>query len=206
MPGSVRQRSTQKFSSGAFTEGRLAGKSAVKYVHEHRDSRPAVDENNLEQLKEKVLKPLENYDVGKNMIVAGSVAPNYIYPHHGLTRLEKIINEYAGGVGALYTTNEHSLNKALKLLLMLKEDMPRIGAENLHQLRRAGELDHRLWTAEALVRQTLFRQETRWPGYYYRADFPKLDDQNWHVFSASRYDPADGQWSFSKLLVHHIIP
>jgi adenylylsulfate reductase subunit A len=33
----------------------------------------------------------------------------------------------------------------------------------------------------------LFRQETRWPGYYYRADFPALDDANWRVFVNSRY-------------------
>ena len=25
------------------------------------------------------------------------------------------------------------------------------------------------------TRHTLFRTETRWPGYYYRADHPKLD-------------------------------
>ena len=27
----------------------------------------------------------------------------------------------------------------------------------------------------------LFREETRWPGYYYRGDFPKLDEENWKV-------------------------
>jgi len=198
--------SAHKFSSGSFTEGRLAGKSAAKYVHDHSGSLPAIDEGRIDQLKEKIFQPIETYDIGKNMIVAGSVAPNYIYPHHGLARLEKIMDEYAGGVGALYTTNEHTLNRALELLLLLKEDMARIGAENLHQLQRAWELDHRILTAEALVRHTLFREETRWPGYYYRADFPKLDDRVWHVFSASEYDPAATQWHFSKLPVHHIIP
>jgi adenylylsulfate reductase subunit A len=51
----------------------------------------------------------------------------------------------------------------------------------------------------------LYRQETRWPGYYYRGDFPKLDDGGWHVFTASQYDAKTGEWSMSKLPVHHII-
>ncbi|MGH2639123.1 MAG: adenylyl-sulfate reductase subunit alpha, partial [Rhabdochlamydiaceae bacterium] len=69
-----------------------------------------------------------------------------------------------------------------------------LAAENLHQLQRAWELHHRIWTAEAVLRHTLFRKETRWPGYCYRSDFPKLDDQNWHVFVNSRYDMASGNW------------
>ena len=64
---------------------------------------------------------------------------------------------------------------------------------------------HRVWTAEAVARHTLFRQETRWPGYYYRADHPKLNDADWQVFTASQYDAKTGDWRMSKLPVHHII-
>jgi adenylylsulfate reductase, subunit A len=66
-------------------------------------------------------------------------------------------------------------------------------------------LHHRILTAEAVARHTLFRQETRWPGYYYRADHPKLDDDSWHVFTGSRYDARTREWHMSKLPVHHII-
>ncbi|MFZ1091716.1 MAG: hypothetical protein WAN75_21240 [Xanthobacteraceae bacterium] len=52
---------------------------------------------------------------------------------------------------------------------------------------------------------TLFRRETRWPGYYYRADHPKLDDAEWHVFTGSEYDAKTGEWRMSKLPVHHIL-
>jgi adenylylsulfate reductase subunit A len=88
---------------------------------------------------------------------------------------------------------------------MLREDFERVGAENLHQLQRAWELYHRILTAEAVTRHTLFRKETRWPGYYYRADYPRLDDTEWHVFTASEYDAKTGEWRMSKLPVHHIV-
>jgi adenylylsulfate reductase subunit A len=88
---------------------------------------------------------------------------------------------------------------------MLKEDMAHIGADSLHQLQRAWELHHRVVTSEAVTRHTLFREETRWPGYYYRADHPKLVDPDWHVFTCSHYDPRSGAWEMSKLPVHHIV-
>jgi adenosine phosphosulphate reductase, alpha subunit len=195
--------SAHKFSSGSFTEGRLAAKAAVKYVLDHPEM-PEIDEAQVYELKNKVFQPLENYEVGRNQIVSGTVSPSFIYPNQGVIRLEKIMDEYAGGWGSLYTTNEHLLNRGLELLLMLKEDLHRLAAQNFHQLQRAWELHHRVLTAEAVIRHTMFRKETRWPGYYYRADYPKLDDQNWHVFVNSRYE--NGEWRIFTRPVYHIVP
>ena len=114
-------------------------------------------------------------------------------------------DEYVGGIGSGYTTNEPLLTRGLELLEMLKEDLDHLGAEDLHQLQRAWELQHRVVASESVTRSTLFRKETRWPGYYYRADYPKLDDTDWHVFTACQYDPRTGEWDMSKLPVHHII-
>ena len=197
--------SAHKFSSGSFTEGRIAGKSAVKYVMELAGEVPQVNEQEIDKLRETLFKPLENYKIDSNEIVAGSVSPSYISPLQGLQRLEKIMDEYTGGISTYYVTNEPMLNRGLELLTMLKEDLEHLGAEDLHQLQRAWELHHRVWTAESVTRHTLFRQETRWPGYYYRADYPKLDDDEWHVFTASQYEPKTGEWYLSKLPVHHII-
>ncbi len=102
-------------------------------------------------------------------------------------------------------TSKPLLNRALELLSLLKEDMAHLGAENLHQLQRTWELQHRVWTSESVVRHTLFRKETRWPGYYYRADHPKLDDGQWHVFTASEYRALTGEWRMSTLPIHPIM-
>ncbi len=198
--------SAHKFSSGSFTEGRLAAKAAVRYVREHADFKPELNAASVERIREEVYRPLENYEVGSHVIVKGSVSPFFITPKQGLQRLEKIMDEYCGGVSSYYSTNEKLLNKGLHLLQMLKEDANHIGAEDLHQLQRTWELNHRIWVAEAVVRHTLFRKETRWPGYYYRADFPHVDDEQWHVFVNSRYDPATGQWELKSSPVHHIVP
>jgi len=197
--------SAHKFSSGSFTEGRIAGKAAVKYVKDLGAQQPQLSEVEYEDLKKIVYKPLENYEVGRNEIVAGTVSPSYILPIHGLQRLEKIMDEYVGGIGAHYTTNEPLLTRGIELLDMLKEDLAHLGAEDLHQLQRAWELHHRVLASESVVQHTLFRTETRWPGYYYRADYPKLDDKDWHCFTLSRYDRASGKWEMEKAPVYHII-
>jgi adenylylsulfate reductase subunit A len=197
--------SAHKFSSGSFTEGRIAGKAAVKYIRDLAGVRPRIDESQVAALRARLFQPLTNYTLGRNEIVAGSVAPGYITPLQGLQRLEKIMDEYAGGISTFYMTNAPMLTRGLELLSMLKADLDHIGAEDLHQLQRAWELNHRVWTAEAVLRHTLHRQETPWPGYYYRGDFPKLDDADWHAFTASQYDASTGDWRMSKIPVRHII-
>ena len=48
------------------------------------------------------------------------------------------------------------------------------------------------------ARHILFREETRYPGYYYRADKDFIDDENWKCFTNSRFNPETGEWSFMK--------
>ena len=108
------------------------------------------------------------------------------------------MDEYAGGVSTAFTTNEHLLNRGLELLAFLKEDSDKLGAEDSHELMRCWEHIHRMWQGEAHVRTVLFRQETRWPGYYFRADKPKMDQDNWRNFANCKYDPKTGEWSMIK--------
>src|SRR3546814_20273440 len=82
-----------------------------------------------------------------------------------LQRLEKIMDEYVGGISAHYTTNEPMLTRGIELLGMLREDLAHIGAEDLHQLQRAWELHHRVLASACVTQHTLFRPEARWPGY-----------------------------------------
>ena len=66
------------------------------------------------------------------------------------------------------------------------------------------ELHHRLLASESVTHDTLLREETRWPGYYYRGDFMKLDDKNWHCLTVSRYDRETGKWAMERRrLPHH---
>ena len=190
--------SAHKFSSGSHAEGRIAGKAAIKFLVDNPGD-VTLDTSKFEEIKAEILKPLKTFEEGKGYTVTDDITPNYIRPKMFLFRLNKIMDEYAGGTSMWYTTNEAMLNRALEELRMLYEDSKFLGAENLHELMRAWENYHRMWTSEAHVRHMLFREETRYPGYYYRADFKEvLDQENWHVFTISKWDPATREWSIRK--------
>ena len=194
-----------KFSSGSFAEGRIAAKAAVAFVRDNPgDVEP--DQERVDALKTEVYQPLATYEEHKGKSTVPEINPNFITPKQGLTRLQKLMDEYAAGASTWYKTNEHMLNRALELLAVLKEDLSKLGAPNLHELMRGWELHHRTWTAEAHVRHMLSRKETRWPGYYYRTDYPDLDDANWKVFVNSKYDPATGDWEFSQKPYVQLVP
>jgi adenylylsulfate reductase, subunit A len=203
--GDASGASSHKFSSGSHTEGRIAAKSAIKFITENKAA-PAVDQGVIDAKVAEILKPLENYDQHKAATTDPEVNPNYIKPRMFMFRLQKIMDEYAAGVTAQFTTNKPQLERALELLAFLREDAQKLGAANLHELMRAWENVHRLWQAEAHVRTMLFREETRWPGYYFRSDKPKLDDDKWHVFANCRFDAKSGNWEMKTRPILHIFP
>ena len=199
--GDASGASSHKFSSGSHAEGRMAAKSAIKFVVENNTA-PKLDQATIEAQIAAMMKPLETFEQSSKATSDPEVNPNYIKPKMFMMRLQKIMDEYAGGVSAQFTTNKPSLERALELLAFLKEDSEKLAAADAHELMRCWENIHRMWQAEAHVHTVLFREETRWPGYYFRADTPKLDDEKWHVFVNCRCDPKSGKWDvFTKPII-----
>jgi adenylylsulfate reductase subunit A len=201
--GDASGASSHKFSSGSHAEGRIAAKAAIKYIVEHNQA-PKVDAATVEAIKAEVLKPLDTFEQFKGATTDPEVNPNYMKPRMFMFRLQKIMDEYAAGITAQFSTNEALLTRALELLAFLKEDSEKLAASNLHELMRCWENVHRMWQAEAHVRTMLFRQETRWPGYYFRSDKPTLDESKWHVFANCKYDPKSNSWQMLTRPILHI--
>ena len=120
-------------------------------------------------------------------------------------RLQKIMDEYAGGVVSAFKTSKALCERGMELIEFLREDAEKLAAENVYELERCWENVHRMWQAEAHIRTILFREETRWPGYYFRADKPKMDNDNWLVFVNAKYDPASAEWTMRKVPVTALI-
>jgi len=198
--------SSHKFSSGSFTEGRIAAKAAVKYCLDNPDM-PEVDQAEVVKLTEDILLPLKVHEEHKGYTTLGNVEkkydlpieevnPYYITPKMAMFRLNKIMDEYVAGCGSQYNCSAITLNIALDLLKFLKEDLPCLAARNLHELMRCWENIHRIQIAEAHTRHKLYREETRWPGYYYRSDCRDKDEEKWgNVFVNSVYDAEKDEFT-----------
>ncbi len=202
--GDASGASSHKFSDGSHAEGRIAAKGALAYIVDNPEQ-PDVDSAKVEALKERILKPLALFEEHKDISDSPDINPNYIKPKMFMFRLQKIMDEYSGGVSANFTTSKAFLERGLELLAFLKEDAESLAAEDLHELLRCWENVHRMWQAEAHVRTILFREETRWPGYYFRADYPKMDEENWRAFVNCRWDPEKDEWEMLKKPVLNFI-
>ena len=194
--GDASGASSHKFSSGSLTEGRIAGKEAVRYVLEKGDG-GFVDDSVVEALKEKILKPLDLFEKHKGDTTDPDVNPEYIRPKQFMFRLQKLMDEYAGGVSSQFTTNKALMIKGQELLDFLREDSEKLAAEDLHELMRCWENVHRMWQGDAHIRTIMFREETRWPGYYFRSDCPTMKDDG-EYFANCKYDAAANKWEMIK--------
>ena len=198
MAGDVVGASGHKFSSGSHAEGRIAAKSAIAYILDHADYKPAP-KMSIDEIAAELYLPFEIYEKHKTYTTEPGVNPNYIGPKALQARLMKIADEYFAGVSTWYMTSKTMLEEGLKKLEMLKEDAGKMAAKDLHELLRCFENYHRILSVEAHARHILFRQETRYPGYYYRGDFNMIDDLNWKCFTNSKYTAETNTWELKKV-------
>ena len=190
--------SGHKFSSGSHTEGRIAAKSMVKYVLDNKDIKPELDRS-VDEIVAEIYQPVKNFLEHKDYTTAIDINPHYITPKMFQFRLQKVMDEYVAGVSTMYQTNKTMLEVAERKLGMLREDSLKLRAKDLHELLRAWENYHRLLAAYAHMKHIQFREESRYPGYYYRADYLAIDEDNWKCFVNSTYDRNTGEWSCKKV-------
>ena len=96
-------------------------------------------------------------------------------------------------------------------MIFLKHDARRyvkkLAAGDLHELMRAlGNL-----ASVSILLKHMFVildsvEETRYPGFYYKADMPGQDDENWFCFVNSSYDKDKNEWSLKRVPYHKLIP
>jgi len=193
--------SGHKFSSGSHAEGRLAAKGMVKYVIDNKDFKPEL-EDSIDDLVAEIYQPVRTFLEHKDYTTAIDINPHYITPKMLQFRLQKIMDEYVAGTSTWYKTNAKMLDVAEEKLNMLKEDAEKMRAKDLHELLRAWENYHRIITAEAHMKHIQFREESRYPGFYYRMDFNLVDEENWKCFVNSTYDKKSQTWTCKK--VEHV--
>lgn len=205
MMGDIVGASGHKFSSGSHAEGRIAGKAAVAFILDNADYKPTIKVS-ADDIAAELYAPYETYEKYKTYSTDPYTNPHYIRPHMLQARLQKIADEYFGGISTWYMTSKTMLDEGLKQLELLKEDSARMAASNLHELMRCWENYHRILSVEAHARHILFREESRYPGYYYRGDFLGINDKDWKCFVNSKYDPETNTWELKKVPYVQIIP
>ncbi len=197
--------SGHKFSSGSHAEGRMAAKSMVRFVRDNKDYKPEVAISAKEAV-DIAYKPVRTYLDNAAYTTADDINPAYMKPNGMMYRMMKATHEYGAGTATYYLTTSKNLEIVMELLQTMREDCEKLAAGDLHELMRAWEILHRIWTVESHLRHIQFRKETRYPGFYYQADYPQQDDANWFCFTNSKFDPKSQKWDTFKRDYIKIIP
>lgn len=171
--GDVAGGAPKKYVTGCFAEGEIAAIAALEYIDGIEFPEPGVQE--IEAEITRVFKPMDR---------KGKTSPDEYEE-----RLQKVMDEYAGGISANYELCESKLLVARELLSKLQHDMEiNLNAGNMHELVKAHEVVDRVLVSRVLVEHLLYRKETRWRSYQERVDYPGRDDHQWFKFINSTYD------------------
>lgn len=160
--GDVAGGCPQKYVTGALAEGEIAALDIIKKLEQHQESAADLDA--------RVQKVLEEYETIRNEE----------HPAFSLEELEeamqKVMDEYAGGIASNYQFNEKKLKLADEKIDQLDALAKHVAAGDMHELLFAYELKERLVVCKSLIAHLRNRKETRWHSFNENLDYPDTDE------------------------------
>ena len=192
--GDVAGGCPQKYVTGALAEGELAAKAIEAQLAGNAkvfDEKADKAENDLSKKagssQEKIKKYIEA-QAGQEI-----EAYEHILSDHKSSftaeeleeAMQKVMDEYAGGISTHYQYNEKQLKLADEKIDQLLALADQLAAENMHELLFAYELKERLIVCKSLIAHLRGRKETRWHSFNENLDYPETDE-NYFKYVNSR--------------------
>ncbi|MCQ2248795.1 MAG: adenylyl-sulfate reductase subunit alpha [Treponema sp.] len=91
--------------------------------------------------------------------------------------MQKVMDEYAGGIRTDYIYNESRLEIARVKIGELQKILPTLAASDMDELLRIYEIRERLIVCKVLIEHLLARKETRWHSFGENADYPETNPE-----------------------------
>ena len=183
--GDVAGGCPQKYVTGALAEGEIAAEAIAEYVKKY----DTKDRDFAEKTQEKK-KEYESYLTREeNLITIEQVEET----------MQKIMDQYAGGIGTDYQYNESRLKMADEKILSLQDTLKQLGAEDMDDLLRIYEIRERLVVCRVVIAHLLARKETRWHSFAENMDYPEKSDA-WLKYVNSRMQDGKIEILFRELV------
>lgn len=173
----------QKYVTGALAEGEIAALNIISKINlENRKNEKNKENQNFSEQSEKIIKEYENIlNFEKNKTNEFSIEDL----EEGM---QKVMDEYAGGISTNYQFNEKQLKLADEKISQLIELSKGVKAEDMHDLMFAYELKDRLLVCKSLIAHLLYRKETRWHTFNENLDHPKTDEKFFKYINSKLID------------------
>ena len=162
--GDVAGGCPQKYVTGAMVEGEIAAEKMVSQLNEERDKEKASDEN-----AEKKTLDAKITEYNRYLSNEGSM-----YETEALEEaMQKVMDEYAGGISTHYQFNEKQLALAKEKIEKIEKLAENVNAGDMHELMYVYELKERLTVCKSVIAHLFARKETRWHSFDENLDYPK---------------------------------
>lgn len=176
--GDVAGGCPQKYVTGALAEGEIAAEAILKETvksHDFAGESKVRDASEIIRTYESILGAKKGFFSVEELEEA----------------MQKVMDEYAGGISTNYQFNEKQLKLADEKMDGLIQLSKQIPAADMHELLFVYELRERLVVCKAVILHLLNRKETRWHSFNENLDYPQIDE-NFYKYVNSRF--RDGKW------------
>ena len=176
--GDVAGGCPQKYVTGALVEGEIA---ALRMVEQLDVESRAEDEAQESELV--AVAALEDKTAEYDAILQREHA---LFTVEQLEEaMQKVMDQYAGGIGTHYQFNGKQLAMAEEKIRQLQVLAEGLKAEDMHELMFVYELKERLTVCLSVIAHLGARKETRWHSFAENLDYPQKSDE-WLRYVNSR--------------------
>ncbi len=177
--GDVAGGCPQKYVTGALAEGEIAAVDIIRRLEENREERIPSDPAVLQENANRILLEYEK--------IRATDQPAFTIEELE-EAMQKVMDEYAGGIATGYQYNENQLQLADEKIDQIIALAEHIGAEDMHELLFACELKERLVVCKSLIAHLRGRKETRWHAFNENQDYPETDEAYYRYLNSRMRD------------------
>ena len=181
--GDVAGGCPQKYVTGALAEGEIAAQAIAERLTGSGKGF-VVREASDEELSQEALEKKHEYE-------------SFLNNKQGLVDIEqteeamqKIMDQYAGGISTDYQYNEARLELADEKIKFLEQSIDNLAAQDADDLLRIYEIRERLTVCRSVIAHLKARKETRWHSFAENMDYPAKSD-DWLKYVNSRKENGE---------------
>lgn len=186
---------------GLFAAGDVAGGCPQKYVTgalaEGEIAAQAIAERLEGSGKGFVVNEVADSELSENAFAKKSEYERFLNNKQGLVDIEqteeamqKIMDQYAGGISTDYQYNEARLELADEKIKFLEQSIDNLAAQDADDLLRIYEIRERLTVCRSVIAHLKARKETRWHSFAENMDYPSKSD-DWLKYVNSRKENGE---------------
>lgn len=207
--GDVAGGCPQKYVTGALAEGEIAAEAILEYLgnkdaetrgkgatEKQRDASGQAEEKTVTKITKDTeisedQKLSEIAEAKKAEYESHLNAPRSLMNAEQLEEaMQKIMDQYAGGIGTDYRYSETSLAKADEKIAVLLPVVDTLAATDTYELMQIYELRERLIVCRAVIAHLAARKETRWHSFGENTDYPN-QSEDWMKYVNSRMENGE---------------